>query len=106
LTNAQVGDPRADLARTYTILRVDPWEGRTGPAWQLFRRLFTSAWYSGYRQANGPIGDLALFYAWAGAVMVRDLTPRAQRPDHWLTPEHIAAIQRWTDQQKLNAGIK
>lgn len=105
-TNAQAGDLRADLARTYTILRVDPWQGRMGAGWQLFRRCFTLAWQTGYRQSNGPTGDLALFYAWAGAVMVHDLTPRARKPDHWLTPGHIAAIQRWTDEQKQHAGIK
>lgn len=104
-TNARTGDPRADLARTYTIFRVDPWEGRSGPLWQLFRQVLSTAWRRGYEQVNGPVGDMALFYAWAGVVMVRDLSPRVQRPGYWLRQEHIDAIQRWTDEQKRAAGI-
>lgn len=104
-TNAATGDARADFARTYAIFQLDPWEGRTSAPWQLFRRLLITAWRRGYEQIQGPQEDLTLFYAWAGAVMVRDLAPRAH-PDHAPTPAHIAAMQRWTDQQKRRAGIE
>lgn len=96
--NAAAGDPRADLARTYTMLRVLP-PGPDEPwlrGW-LLRWILERAWRSGYEQVGGPIGELGPFYAWAGAVMVRDLAPKIGRPGIWLEPRHLAAIERWTD---------
>jgi aminoglycoside phosphotransferase (APT) family kinase protein len=105
-TNARPGDPRADLARTYAILRIDPWDGRSSWAQQLFRRLLSAAWRSGYTTGKGPIGDLALYLAWAGGAMQRDLAPRLQRPDAWLRQSHLDAIGRWTAKQKRAAGLE
>jgi aminoglycoside phosphotransferase (APT) family kinase protein len=104
--NAQVGDPRADVARTYTILRVQPNPGGRQPLshW-VFRRLLALAWRRGYEAQAGPLGPLALHYAWAGAVMVRDLAPRVGPAPKEFRPEDMASIRRWTDTQKRRAHI-
>jgi aminoglycoside phosphotransferase (APT) family kinase protein len=88
-TNARAGDPRADTARTLTILRLDYTGG--GPRLALergVRRLFELGWRHGYGRAHTP-DDLALFYAWAGAVMERDLASKR-------TAKDLARIHRWT----------
>ena len=106
--NARSGDPRADLARTYTILRVLPIPGdATSPVFPpRVRAVLARAWRMGYRQIAGPVDDLGLFLAWAGAAMLADLSPKVGRPGIWLTREHLAAIARWTARWKRRAGIR
>ena len=97
--NAQVGDPRADVARSYSILAIDPsWPRR--PHIAIFRWILARAWQRGYEQAAGPLGDMALFYAWAGAVMLRDSAPRAAR-----TGLRLDRVHRWTSVWKRRAGL-
>jgi aminoglycoside phosphotransferase (APT) family kinase protein len=97
--NARVGDPRADLARTASILRFTPIApGLPGPLQAAVRRAFVAGWRRGYRRVMGPVTTMAPFYAWAGRVMVRDLSPRVGRPDiPWLTPALLAEVQRWSE---------
>jgi aminoglycoside phosphotransferase (APT) family kinase protein len=102
--NARVGDPRADVARSYTILAIDPAWPRQ-PHIAVFRRILALAWRRGYEQAAGPLGDLALFYAWAGAVMLRDLGLRAARPGSGLQPQQLDQVRRWTARWKRRAGL-
>jgi aminoglycoside phosphotransferase (APT) family kinase protein len=83
-TNAHAGDPRADFARTVTILRLAP--GLNDPVQRRALRLFELAWRLGY----GPPGqDMALFYAWAGGAMLHDLASRFSLAE-------LAPAQRWT----------
>jgi aminoglycoside phosphotransferase (APT) family kinase protein len=78
-TNAHAGDPRADVARTLTILRL------MAPQ-QLITRVFELSWRAGY----GTFGAyMPLFYAWAGAAMQHDLAGRVDRST-------LERIQRWT----------
>lgn len=101
--NTLPGDPRADLARTLTILVLDP--GVTRARARVFRRLLAYAWWRGYRRAAGPQPDMPLFYAWAGAAMVQDLTPKlGQRAG--LEPHHLDPVRRWTEEWKRRAGVK
>ncbi len=105
-TNAAAGDPRADFARTYTILRVEPWSPAALPPYiRLFRWTLERAWRHGYRSAGGELNDMALFYAWAGAVMIRDLSPRIGRAGFWLQAHHLDSVRRWTDRWKARAGL-
>jgi aminoglycoside phosphotransferase (APT) family kinase protein len=108
--NAHIGDARADFARTYTILRVEPFNSRvTLPAVTVFRRSLEYAWRSGYLQAGGDLGspqELALFYAWAGAVMVRDLGHKIGKPGHWLKDQHLNSVRYWRDEWKRRAGVR
>lgn len=96
--NARAGDPRFDLARTLSILRLAPLP-TTVPATtgRAMRRAFETGWRRGYEQLAGPIGDLTPFCWWAGALMAHELAPRVGRPDlPWLTPSYLAKVRRWT----------
>lgn len=95
--NALVGDPRADVARSYSILAIEPSWPRL-PHLTIFRWILARAWLHGYQQAAGPLGDMALFYAWAGAVMLRDLAPRAAR-----TGMRLDRVRRWMNDWKQRA---
>ena len=96
--NARAGDRRADLARTAAILRFAPVAGRSSPVTAMARRAFIAGWRHGYRGMAGRVTGMAPFYAWAAAVMRRDLAPRVGRTDlSWLTPALLADIGRWGD---------
>jgi aminoglycoside phosphotransferase (APT) family kinase protein len=104
--NALAGDPRADLARTFTILRVLPSEPGSPPlVMTIFRYTFSRAWRTGYKQVAGPCHDLGLFYVWAGTVMVRDLAPKVGRPGIWLQKHHLDQVQSWTDRWRRRMGL-
>jgi len=95
--NAAVGDPRADLARTVTLLRLPPSPPGTPAVLALgLRRVVEAGWRTGYQQLAGPFGDMAPFYAWAGAMMERDLRPKLGKPGVWLQPSDLARMHRWT----------
>jgi aminoglycoside phosphotransferase (APT) family kinase protein len=83
-TNAHAGDPRADFARTVTILRLSP------PRPGRFERLARLALEIGWRFGYGPLpAPMAEFYAWAGLAMQHDLAAR-------FSPAELAHVQRWT----------
>ena len=96
--NALAGDPRADAARTISILRVDIVNhGRPCILEVAVRRAFEQGWRIGYEQKGERLRDLTLFYAWAGAVMERDLAAKRG-------PEDLARIHGWTMRWKKRAG--
>jgi len=97
-TNALAGDPRADAARTVSILRVDPLARKPFLQW-LGLRIFERAWRAGYQRERGRLTEMSLFYAWAGTVIQRDLAPRYKHRLHELAP-----ARRWTDKWKAQAG--
>ena len=104
--NAAAGDPRANAARTFTLLRLAP----LGPGIPLrriavVRRVLALGWRRGYEQVAGPVGDLALFHAWAAAVMLRDLAAKLGRPGVWLEQHHLNALRRTVDAWKQRAGL-
>jgi aminoglycoside phosphotransferase (APT) family kinase protein len=104
--NARAGDPRADLARTYTILVVEPHRAGREPRWyRLARRLLAATWLAGYQASAGPLRDMPPFLAWAGAVMQADLAPRVRNPGSWWQPRHLEQIRRWTERwrQRIDA---
>lgn len=102
--NARSGDPRADLARTLTILRLAPFN--SGGVWLwVERRLLEWGWRRGYQRIAGWPRGMVLFYAWAGAVMVRDLAPKLGRPGIPLLPHHLDPVRAWTARWKHRAGL-
>ncbi|MGH2614969.1 MAG: phosphotransferase family protein [Thermomicrobiales bacterium] len=105
--NARAGDPRADLARTASILRFAPPGGALpAPVSYAVRRALDAGWRRGYRDVAGPMRDMAPFYAWAGAVMVRDLAPRLGRPDlPWLTLAFLGRVRTWAASWRARAGL-
>jgi aminoglycoside phosphotransferase (APT) family kinase protein len=104
--NAAVGDPRADLARTVTVLRLAPAPPGT-PATLLMalRRALELAWRTGYQVSGGSFRDMAPFYAWAGAMMEADLRPKLGRPGIWLRPSDLERIHRWTNRWNQRVGL-
>jgi aminoglycoside phosphotransferase (APT) family kinase protein len=101
--NTAVGDRRADLARTVTLLRLAP----TPPGTSVVldrgaRALLEGAWRAGYRQVRGTdaLKNLEAFYVWAGAMMERDLRPKLGRPGIWLTETDLARIHAWTQRRR------
>jgi Ser/Thr protein kinase RdoA (MazF antagonist) len=104
--NARGGDPRADLARTASILRLMPvGRGPRSVGERGVRAAFLAGWRRGYEGEAGPIGELAPFNAWAGTLMERDLAPRVGRPDlPWLTPAFMGRVRRWTAEWRVRAG--
>jgi aminoglycoside phosphotransferase (APT) family kinase protein len=105
-TNARSGDPRADLARTFTILNVEPLpRSLLKPLIRCVLWIFTRGWRYGYRRRSEELDEMALFYAWAGAVMFRDLAPRVDRADSWWQSYHLEAIRRWTIAWKRRAEL-
>lgn len=104
--NTRAGDPRADVARTFTLLRLAPLgPGRQPPHLTFFRWLLSMAWRRGYEQVAGPLVGMVPFYAWAGAVMLRDLAPRVGRADDWMQDHHFNPIRRWTAAWKQRVGL-
>ncbi|HEX5416943.1 MAG TPA: aminoglycoside phosphotransferase family protein [Chloroflexota bacterium] len=97
-TNARRGDPRADCARTLAILRFAPTSG--GPILgfleTVIRRYVVVGWRRGYREVV-PLGNLLPFEAWAGAVLLEDLTPKLGQSGLPLTAAHLDRVRRWTD---------
>jgi aminoglycoside phosphotransferase (APT) family kinase protein len=93
--NAAVGDPRADLARTWSLLRLSP--APPGPANLLVtpvRRVLEAGWRRGYREMAGWPPDLAAFKAWAAEAMARDLGAKVGREGVWFGVEQIEALRR------------
>ena len=96
--NAHAGDPRADAARTYTILRLDAADPlRSTLAARGMLRLFEWGWRHGYERAMPDQGDRAPFYAWAGAVMGRDLAAKRG-------PDSLARMIKWTEEWTRRAS--
>ena len=97
--NARAGDQRADVARTRSILELTPVApGLAGHVERAVRRAFAAGWRRGYRGSSGPLPEMAAFYAWGGAVMERDLAPRAGGSElPWVTTAHLDRIRTWTE---------
>lgn len=98
-TNAHAGDPRADVARTASILRVDPL-ARTSLFKRLSARVFEQAWRAGYQREHSHLAEMPLFYAWAGTVILHDQARRYKD-----NPWKLAPARRWTSKWKAQAGI-
>jgi aminoglycoside phosphotransferase (APT) family kinase protein len=100
-TNARAGDPRADYARTLTILRLD--SGTASPLVLAVLRVFEAGWRRGYRRIAGRRpADMAPYYAWAGAVMLRDRGPRPDRPGG-MTARELGRVRAWAERWKKRA---
>ncbi|MFT4416964.1 aminoglycoside phosphotransferase family protein [Fredinandcohnia humi] len=84
--NSTVGDNRFDIARTFSILRLEGAKHFENSSTDFAE--FEKGWSEGYKSVSGAISSLEIFYAWAGIRMVRDLAGR--RSD-----EDLAKINQW-----------
>ncbi|CAN5792716.1 hypothetical protein BH20CHL1_BH20CHL1_08470 [soil metagenome] len=104
-TNAMPGDPRADVARTWSILRLMPLNpGRPEPVTEAARRLLAAGWMRGYERTAGPLPDMALFKIWAGLAMLNDLAPKVGQPGIWLEQRHLDEIERRINRFRSQSG--
>lgn len=96
--NTRSGDPRADLARTRSMIQLAPIADRVDDALQQgLRSTFEDGWRQGYEEISGSMGDLAPFCWWAGEIMERDLHPRIGQPDlPWLNEAWLRRVRQWT----------
>lgn len=102
--NAMAGDPRADLARTFVVLRFTP--GVTPrPVERVAIALFLRFWWRGYQQLAGRVEGMAPFYAWAGAATVRDQEGKIGLPGRTIRSHDLDPLRRWTAVWKRRAGI-
>jgi aminoglycoside phosphotransferase (APT) family kinase protein len=94
--NSTAGDPRRDVARTYSMLVVDP----TAAAFRREQpdavRTFRRSWWGGYIEAAGPLVGLGTFIAEAGMFMGVDLAGRLDRGQR-------TAIEQWTERWRQRA---
>ena len=97
-SNAEAGDPRADLARTLSILRVEPLVRKPWIQW-IGLQIFALAWWRGYQRERGPQRQMPPFYAWAGFAMLQDQAHRYKDRPHELFP-----AQRWAEKWKKRSG--
>jgi aminoglycoside phosphotransferase (APT) family kinase protein len=104
--NARAGDVRADLARTSTLLRLSPVpRGARTPELSRLRRELERAWRAGYADAAGWPRGMGPFYAWAGAMMLRDLASRAAAPEGWMGDEDLEPVRWWIAGWKRRCGL-
>lgn len=92
---AHAGDPRADAARTVSLLCV-PTFGDVNIAELIVRRIFLAGWRTGYQRQGGSLTEMSLFYAWAGAVLIQDLGDR-------VPAQRLPGIQRWAARWRRQA---
>jgi aminoglycoside phosphotransferase (APT) family kinase protein len=97
------GDKRADFARSIAILRLSPIENNL--AFAIIRRVMEWGWRRGYQEVSGKLEGLAPFHAWAGALMVREYTPRLNNPALGVKPVHIKNMRRWADYWKAKIRL-
>lgn len=99
-SHAQLGDPRADLARTESILMLTELPGTSRAS---VRDAFVDGWRRGYEGLLGAMGDLTLFRAWAGSTIVAALLPH--RGIRGFPDTLFASADAWMRRWLHEAGI-
>src|SRR3954469_12853550 len=90
--NAIAGDRRADVARTWSLLRLRPREPqRADQAMNVFRGMLAAGWCRGYMAAAGPLEDMALFRAWAASALLRNMRLR-YTGTRWMATSGVPAL--------------
>ncbi|MBM7788392.1 phosphotransferase [Tenggerimyces flavus] len=85
--NARAGHPYADLARTHTLLTIDPALSQLSPVERKGVAELAAGWAAGYGPEASSIPASCL--AWAGRAMLRDLAARC-------SAEELAPVRAWT----------
>jgi aminoglycoside phosphotransferase (APT) family kinase protein len=74
-TNACAGDPRADLARSWSLLTRRTRSGARARVVAVAWKLAAAGWHRGYEQVAGPQSNMELFRLWAANGLV-NTTPQ------------------------------
>lgn len=101
-TNARMGDPRADLARTWTILRLVYRSGRLSPMRRLAEDLFLRGWWREYVRIAGPQVEMSLFLAWAVNGLLRI---KSKREGTLENGRKLRSLARLTQDLRERAGL-
>ena len=95
--NARSGHPLLDLARTHSLLTVEPTFATLAPVERRILAELTDGWIAGYGPAAAEIP--AACHAWAGRVMLGDLARR-----YATRPEALVELRAWTRRWEANAA--
>lgn len=109
-TNAHAGDPRVDLARTFTIIGLVPGLSRKFRILTAIpRRRFMRGCWEGYTELAGRPQDMAVLYAWAGHALAEDIAAKRGHPETGFTNDaidaEVARILRHTVWWERRAGL-
>jgi aminoglycoside phosphotransferase (APT) family kinase protein len=94
--NVRRGCPLADVARTLSILSVDPALSKLPAPSRAVVRTFRRAYQMGYSEVGGNLLGLEPFLAWAGQFMQTDLGVGAE----------LSEVKRWTKRWQHRATIR
>jgi aminoglycoside phosphotransferase (APT) family kinase protein len=94
--NARAGHPLLDIARTFTLLTVEPTFATLQPYERDLLATLADGWATGYGEVARAIPPVCL--AWAGRAMLGDLARR-----YAANPTALADLQRWTDDWERHA---
>jgi hypothetical protein len=92
--NARRGAPILDIARTYTLLNIEPSLQSLPADRRAAGAMFARGWADGYGPEAVDIPPWA--HVWAASVMLADLSPRYQDNPHGLDGVR-AWITQWTE---------
>jgi aminoglycoside phosphotransferase (APT) family kinase protein len=102
------GDPRADIAQSVIGLLFSP-EKSTPPLLHAAARSLLTRWYlRSYQQVSGPLGDMALFYTWAGTVQASiygNLEHKTDQSAADLERRYLRPLRKWTERWSHEAGF-
>jgi aminoglycoside phosphotransferase (APT) family kinase protein len=103
-TNAVSGDPRADIARTISIMQVvAPAFFAPHGAFRMSMGLFVRGFITGYAARSGKLTGMAPFYAWAGNMLRHDLGQKINHLPVSKPARFVRNIERWAGYWRQNA---
>lgn len=93
-TNARIGPPIADLARTRSILRLFAATGVPDSV-QSALSAFEAGLQAGWERQHGPVEPAMMraFDAWALDVQITDLAPKLSMPGSWVSASLLDALR-------------
>lgn len=98
-TNARLGPPEADLARTRTVLETARLLPDLPPGADAILDAFTEGFVAGHAEVHGPADPVRLraTTAWALDAQIADLTPKLGTPGVSLTASMLARLRAARD---------
>ena len=103
-TNAALGDPRADIARSSSTMELlAPMYVGEVPERIAACHRFTRGLLEGYESLRGQLRDMAPFHAWAGNMILTDLRPRVQSLPTSDPHGFILGVETWTEHWRQQA---
>lgn len=103
-TNAALGDPRADIARSSSTMELlAPMYVGEVPERIAACQRFTRGLLKSYEALRGPLTDMAPFYAWAGKKILAELRPKARSLPSDDPEGFLRTVETWTQHWREQA---